>query len=364
MNMFKYLKLVVVSDARRPLSTLVKNLPNHRALVLENFGEPTENVILKTKKPQEFLPEKLEPNQILVQHLAACVNPADINLIQGVYGVKPALPSIIGGEGVTRVLEVGDNVKHVSPGDMAMGISTLGYWQSYSVQPGDTFHKIDGELEVTTAAQLRVNPCTAYRMIKDFCQMKPGDTMIQNGANSAVGVYAIQLAKHWGIKTINIIRDRPNKAEVVDELLDYGADFVLTEEQLRDVEVITPILKQIGKPKLFLNCVSGKNANSCHRILDHGGYSITYGFMSKQPLTLGAQSMFKDHQVRFFWVSRWYKDREPTKRHEISNMLNEVADMFKRGILKPKASTLISFEDRNIAFRGSNNTKYIFSINK
>jgi trans-2-enoyl-CoA reductase len=354
----------IIKDGRRLLSSQIRNLPDHRALVIEKFGEPVESVILQVKKPDEVLPKKLGPKQILVEHLASCVNPADINLIQGVYGVKPALPAVLGIEGVTRVLDVGSDVKHLSSGDMALGITMLGYWQSYSVQAGDNFHKIDKDLDVTTATQLRVNPCTAYRMMKDFCQMKPGDTMIQNGANSAVGVYAIQLAKHWGIKTINVIRDRPNKSEIINELKGYGADIVVTEEQLRDAEIMTPILKEIGKPKLFLNCVSGKNASSCHRVLDHGGYSITYGFMSKQPLMIGAQSMFKNHQVKFFWVSQWYKERESSNRDEISNMLNEVADMFKTGVLKPKASTLISFEDRNIAFSGSNNTKYIFSINK
>lgn len=361
--MHKLLKPVAV-NCRRLLATHVKGFPDHRALVIEKFGEPADSVILQTKKAHEVLPKKLESNQILVEHLASCINPADINLIQGVYGVKPPLPAVVGGEGITRVLAVGSDVKHLNPGDMAFGISTLGYWQSYSVQEGITFHKVDKDLDVTTATQLRVNPCTAYRMMKDFCELKHGDTIIQNGANSAVGVYAIQLAKHWGVRTINVIRDRPNKSEIVDELTGYGADYVVTEDQLRDVEVMTPILKQIGKPKLFLNCVSGKNATSCHRILDYGGYSITYGFMSKQPLILGAQSMFRNHQVKFFWVSQWYKERESSRRDEISNMLNELADMFKTGILKPKTTTMISFEDRNIAFSGSNNTKYIFSINK
>jgi trans-2-enoyl-CoA reductase len=361
--MHKIFKPVVVS-CRRLLSSHVRHLPEHRALVVEKFGEPVDSVILQTKQHHEILPRKLESNQILVEHLVSCINPADINLIQGVYGVKPTLPSVVGIEGVTRVLAVGSDVRHLRQGDLAFGISTLGYWQSYSVRDGSSFYKVDGDLDVTTATQLRVNPCTAYRMMKDFCELKRGDSMIQNGANSAVGVYAIQLAKYWGVKTINVIRDRPNKSEIVDELKGYGADFVVTEEELRDAEVMTPILKQIGKPKLFLNCVCGKNATSCHRHLDYGGHSVTYGFMSKQPLMLGAQSMFRNHQVKFFWVSQWYKERESSRRDEISNMLNDVADMFKSGILKPKASTLVSFEDRNIAFSGSNNTKYLFSINK
>lgn len=239
-------------------------------------------------------------------------------------------------------------------------------WQTHSVQNEEDLYMIKEDLELTVAAQLKVNPCTAYRMIKDFADMKNGDTLIQNGANSAVGVYAVQLAKLWGIKTINVIRDRPNKDEIIQELKNYGADVVLTEEEVSDIKVISPILKDYGKPKLFLNCVGGKNAINCQRALGQGGYSVTYGAMSKQPFSLSAASLiFKDHKYVGFWVSRWYKEREKSGRfHEINAMLDEVCTMFKQSILKPKSTTLIDFEDRNIAFSGSNNTKYIFSINK
>lgn len=341
------------------------DLPPHNSLSIDKYGDPAECVVLKTKSPTEVLPKELGPKQILVEHLAACVNPADINLIQGVYGIKPKLPAIIGNEGVTKVKLVGSEVNHLKPGDLALGVSLLGYWQSYSVQNSEDFYRVDENLEVTTAAQLKVNPCTAYRMLKDFYPVQSGDTIIQNGANSAVGVYVIQLAKNWGLRSINVIRDRPNKEELIKELKDYGADYVLTEEEVGNVEVMTPILKAIGKPKLFLNCVGGKNANNCQRSLDFGGYSITYGAMSRQPFSPSATSLiFKDHKFVGFWVSRWYKERESTRRDEISDMLTEISGMFRNKILRPKSSTIISFDDRNKAFGGSNNTKYIFSINK
>ena len=45
-------------------------------------------------------------------------------------------------------------------------------------------------------------------MLKDFAQLKEGDYVLQNGANSQVGLAVIQLAKAWGLKTINFVRDR------------------------------------------------------------------------------------------------------------------------------------------------------------
>lgn len=61
---------------------------------------------------------------------------------------------------------------------------------------------------------LNVNPCTAYRMLKDFVPLKPGDTVIQNGGNSAVGQMVIQLCKLWNYKSVNVVRDRPNIQEL------------------------------------------------------------------------------------------------------------------------------------------------------
>lgn len=339
--------------------------PEHRSLVIEQHGEPIDSVILKTKKAEDVLPKKLEPREIIVKHLAATINPADINIIQGVYGIRPKLPSIVGNEGVVRVEMVGTEVTHLKQGDLALGPLYTQNWQSYSVQDKDAFYKINNRLDVSTAAQLKVNPCTAYRMIKDFYELKKGDTLIQNGANSAVGVYAIQLAKLWGLKSINVIRDRPNIDEVIKELKDYGADIVLTEAEVGNVEIIKPILEKTGKPKIFLNCVGGKNAINCQKILDNGGYSITYGAMSKQPFSVSASSLiFKDHKYVGFWVSRWYKDRESDRRREIDEMLTEIGDMFVNGTLKPKSSRSISFEDRNLAFgSSSSNTKFVFNIN-
>lgn len=56
------------------------------------------------------------------------------------------------------------------------------------------------------AATIAVNPCTAYRLLRDFVKLNPGDYIIQNGANSMVGMAVIQMARLMNIKTINIVR--------------------------------------------------------------------------------------------------------------------------------------------------------------
>lgn len=93
--------------------------------------------------------------------------------------------------------------------------------------------QISDKVGIVEAATITVNPCTAYRMLKDFVNLKPGDTVIQNGANSACGQNVIQLCKAWGINSVNIVRNRENIDELKCFLMDLGATQVLTEEELR-----------------------------------------------------------------------------------------------------------------------------------
>lgn len=46
-------------------------------------------------------------------------------------------------------------------------------------------------------------------------------------------ILRFQLAHQWGIKTLNVVRDRPNVADLKKELKDFGADEIYTEEEVR-----------------------------------------------------------------------------------------------------------------------------------
>lgn len=64
------------------------------------------------------------------------------------------------------------------------------------------------EISPVAAATISVNPFTADRMLLDFVDLKPGDWVVQNAANSGVGQNVIQLARIRGFKTVNVVRDR------------------------------------------------------------------------------------------------------------------------------------------------------------
>lgn len=170
--------------------------------------------------------------------LAAPVNPADINTIQGVYPVKPSLPSVPGNEGVGRVESIGEGVKKLNAGDLVLPREVgWGTWRTHAVCNAEELVTINNDMDVIAAATMSVNPCTAYRMLKDFVPLQPGDVVIQNGANSACGQSVIQFCKAWGFISVNIVRNRPDIEELKNELRNLGADHILTEEEVPGVKL-------------------------------------------------------------------------------------------------------------------------------
>lgn len=282
---------------------------------------------------------------VLVKVLAAPINPSDINMIQGTYAILPDLPAIGGNEGVAQVIEVGSLVESLKAGDWVIPRDAgLGTWKTEAVFGEDDVSSLPNNIPLLSAATLGVNPCTAFRMLSDFEELKPGDTVIQNAANSGVGQAVIQIAAARGIKTINVIRDRPQFAELSERLKAIGASYVVKEEDLRRPEM-KELFKVCQKPKLALNGVGGKSATELLRHLQFGGSLVTYGGMSKQPVTVPVSALiFKDVKVRGFWVTRWKRDHS----HDGSAfraMLDELCALIQQGKLTAPACTEVELQD-------------------
>ncbi|XP_019403200.1 PREDICTED: trans-2-enoyl-CoA reductase, mitochondrial [Crocodylus porosus] len=285
--------------------------------------------------------------------LAAPINPSDINMIQGTYALLSDLPAVGGNEGVGEVIEVGSHVTSLRPGDWVIpGDAGLGTWRTDAVFTEEKLVKLPGDIPVLCAATLSVNPCTAYRMLCDFETLGPGESVIQNAANSGVGQAVIQIAGAMGIKTINVIRDRPDLQKLVDRLTALGADYVITEEMLRKPEM-KELFKKVPKPRLALNCVGGKSATEMLRLLQHKGTMVTYGGMAKQPVTAPVSALiFKDLKLRGFWMTQWKKDQAHNK-DRLTGMIQTLCDLIRKGQLSAPACTEIPLKDYQIAIEAS-----------
>ncbi|CAN6471037.1 unnamed protein product [Victoria cruziana] len=302
--------------------------PPSKAAVYDREGPPIEVTRLV-----DLPPVNLSENDVCVKMLAAPINPSDINRIEGVYPVRPPVPAIGGYEGVGEVFSLGSAVRNLSLGDWVIPSppSSFGTWQSYIVKPEDAWHKVRKDIPMEYAATVTVNPLTALRMLEDFVDLKSGDVIVQNGATSIVGQCIIQLARARGVYSINIIRDRPpHTIEVIKKLKGLGATEVYTEGELKGKN--KDFLAGLPEPILGFNCIGGNAARLVLKLLGHGGTMVTYGGMSKEPVSVSTSSfIFKDLALRGFWLQRWLTS---DKTKDCSVMIDYLLSLVKDGQLK------------------------------
>lgn len=284
-----------------------------------------------------------------LKFLAAPINVADLSQIQGAYAIKPKFPAVAGNEGVAVVTAVGAGVSNVKVNDRVIPTQAgFGTWRSKAVAEAADVMKISDKISIEDAATLSVNPATAYRMLQDFADLKQGDVVIQNGANSAVGQAVIQLAALRGLKTINIIRDDGDYDTTVEHLKNLGATIVCTTDYVGSAK-FKELISDLPAPKLALNCVGGPTSLEMAKVLAQKGVHVTYGGMGKQAVSVGTGSLiFHDITLKGFWLSQWVKDSTVEQR---AAMLNELAGLVEKGKLRTWIQTykFADFDDALLA---------------
>ncbi|SCU80565.1 LADA_0B08306g1_1 [Lachancea dasiensis] len=298
-----------------------------------------------------YYPQEAVDKSIVLRTLAFPINPSDINQLEGVYPSRPektlALgteqPSAIAGnEGAFEVVHVPSHVKDLSVGDMVIPLqANFGTWSSYrTCKDASEVVKLEG-CDKFAAATIAVNGCTAYQMLNNYVNWDSNgnDWLIQNAGTSSVSKIVTQLAKMRNVKTLSVIRDRDNFEEVARELeTKYGATKVISESQNNDKdfskEVLPKILGADARVKLALNSVGGKSSSSIARKLDANAIMLTYGGMSKLPVSLPPSlHIFKGLQSQGFWVTQNSKEDPQDKRRTVQ----EVARLYAEGkLISPK----------------------------
>ncbi|XP_067241063.1 enoyl-[acyl-carrier-protein] reductase, mitochondrial isoform X3 [Chanodichthys erythropterus] len=338
----------ILLKVRQRCSSVWRETHHCSALVYREHSHDIDTV-----RMEQLLLPPVKDGSVRVRMLAAPVNPADMNMIQGSYQILCPLPAVGGNEGVGEVLEVGSDVTSLRPGDWVVPIDAgFGTWRTGAVCEEDELISVPKDISLLGAATVSVNPCTAYRMLHDFQTLTPGCTVIQNAANSAVGQAVIQIAAALGLKTINIIRDRPNCAELIDELQSLGADYVITEEEVMS-SGFHRVFEEVPKPKLGLNCVGGLSGGLVLSNLDYGGTMVTYGGMAKRPLQIPAKSfIFHNVTLKGFWLTKW-KRRHREDKAQLKAMLDAVCDLMRAGQLSTPHCVQTPFQHYTHALRAT-----------
>jgi len=295
----------------------MRRVNTSKAVVYRQFGKPLD-VLEVAELP---LPQ-VGPGMVKVRLLAASINPSDFGMILGSYGKLKELPAVAGREGVGEVIEVGAGVDTVAVGERVRFPEEAGVWQTAAVVPAAGLWKIPTDIPVEMAAMAWINPPTAWRILRDG-HFEDGAWVIQNAANSAVGLFVIQMARNLGLHTINVVR----REELIEPLKKLGGDVVVTEESGYEKDIAA--LTGGEKPAIALNSVGGASALRLINALGDGGRLVTFGAMSFEPIRFPTrQLIFNDISLEGFWLDRWFRQNS---RARIQVMFDRIFALMREG---------------------------------
>ena len=262
----------------------------------------------------------LEEGQVLLEMLAAPINPSDVLTLTGQYGILPPLPAVGGNEGVAKVVQHGPGVKGPELGQTVLLPVGIGTWATHMVAVAKALVPLPAGVDPIQLSMITVNPPTASLMLSEFVDLQEGDWVIQNAANSGVGSYLIDLAKMRGLKTVNVVR----REALVEPLLAAGADVVLVDGEADDLSLAERARVATGDAdiRLGIDAVGGSATDRLGEALGDGATLVNYGAMSGEPCTLAPTVIiFKDITVRGFWLAKWFRTAAPEQQKELYGTL-------------------------------------------
>ena len=261
-----------------------------------------------TAKLVDVDPGSVADDEVLISVEAAPVQLNDLYLISGKPGFRLPLPSVPGNLGVGKIVETGAAVTKFRAGDRVFLPRRGGTWCEQVRSPADPLFRAPLDADPVQLSLLNGNALTSYLMLKDIVDLRPGEWIIQNAANSSCGQYLIKLAQLWGYRTVNVVR----RKTAVDELEQLGADIVVVD----DANLAQTVAAATGGAEIALgiDAVGGEATERIASCLAEGGTVASYGYLSGEQCKISPWNlMFKDIKLVGYIMERslvgYIKDR-------------------------------------------------------
>jgi NADPH:quinone reductase-like Zn-dependent oxidoreductase len=276
-------------------------------------------------------------NEIVFEILAFPINPADLSFMTGRYASRPPLPATPGAESIGRVVKVGSGVSDLKPGDRIISLLRENWTQRRRI-PADQAIKVRADIALAQAAMLRINPPTALLLLEDIVDLQPGDWIVQNGANSAVGKILIGLARERGIRTVNVVRRR----ELVAPLKALGGDAVVVDDGTDLAGRVRTAAN--GEPvRLAIDCVGGQATRKLVDAVCDGGTVCVYGGLAGEDSAAPTHALvFRGVTVTGFMLGRFLMKRN---RAQITAIYDLLAQRIADGRINVPVEKIYPIED-------------------
>jgi NADPH:quinone reductase-like Zn-dependent oxidoreductase len=232
-----------------------------KAVRIHEFGGP------EVLRYEDVPDPKLRKDQVLVRVRACALNHLDVWIRKGLPGIP--LPHILGSDIAGEVVEVGEYLSGFKPGQRVLLAPMV--FCNHCAKCGAGLHnqcaeftvlgnRVDGgnceliavpaanvvpipdTLDFNQAASVPLVFTTAWHMLVGRAEIELGQTVLVLGANSGVGIAAIQVAKMFGARVIATVGDE-HKAERAREL---GADYTVNHYQQKISEEVRKITNKEG----------------------------------------------------------------------------------------------------------------------
>ncbi|WP_416828231.1 zinc-dependent alcohol dehydrogenase family protein [Ectobacillus polymachus] len=241
-----------------------------KCIKLYEFGSPKDVLRIESKS--------IEPpkgNEILVRMLARPINPSDLIPIRGTYSHRISLPNIPGYEGVGIVEDVGPFVSHHFIGKRVLPLRGEGTWQEFVKTSSEFAVPIPNSIDDFTAAQMYINPITAWVVCTEVLKLKPNDVLLVNACGSSIGHIFAQLSKVLGFRLIAVTRNN----KYTEELLHSGASYVIDTSKNSLNEMVLQLTNGMGADAA-IDSVGGSVGNELAYCVQPNGNFLTIGLLS------------------------------------------------------------------------------------
>jgi NADPH:quinone reductase-like Zn-dependent oxidoreductase len=316
---------------------------NMKAIVFDQIGAPLD-VLQLADVP---IPE-IGDNEVLVQMIAASINPGDFLFIQNLYPdpKKPHFPQqIAGNHGAGVIAKVGKEVA-LKPGTL-VAFSYYNTWAEYTALPAEWLIPLPSNYPIEKAGQL-VNPITAWDLL-DQSRVEPGQWLAVTAGHSTVATMVLQFAKLKKVNVICIVRRRNKDLD----LKALGASAVIELSSLSENvgKRVMEITENNGVNGV-IDCVGGALLGELLRSTALGAQIIIYGGYSSEKFELHnfdilmKGSTIKSYVYRYFFTPPPAVDRQ---------LLQEIADVSGRADFTVPLAGIHPLEDFRTAIYESVN---------
>lgn len=304
-----------------------------KAVFCKQLGGP-ENLAIGESDPP--IPG---PNDVHIRVRAAGLNFADTLQIAGKYQSKlkpPFVPGmevageIIGlGPEVTRPLRIGQRVMAFMRGGGAFAEEAL--------VDSEWLVPIPDEMDDIIAAGFPTVYGTSNFALKHRGQLKKGETLLVLGAAGGVGLTAVELGKQMGARVIAAA----GGTEKCNVTIDHGADFAIDYKSESIKERVREITGGIGADVVY-DAVGGDVFDQAIRAVNWEARMLIIGFASGRIQQVPANLILVKNISVVGVVYGAQTERDPAYG---ASFVQEAADFFRQGKLKPHTGKVFPLED-------------------